>query len=345
MRVDSSRICCSTGCGRKFSLPSSPDCNVSRSENGIETRALISSRSRRATPAHRQNLLRDRRMADQSNLNRNAAVPDKGRPGDADIAIVGMSCKLPGGIETPDQLWHVLATNQDVIGSFPRTRRDWPAGADYPGIDRGGFVDDADAFDAAFFRISPAEARITDPQQRMLLELAWACLEDAGIVAAGLKGSNTGVFVGASNCDYSRLVQDAGLEVEAYHGVGSSLAVLANRVSYFFGLSGPSLVIDTACSSSLVALHSAIQSLRSGECSSALVAGVNLICHPDLSIAYHKAGMLAPDGRCKVFDAKADGYVRSEGAVMLLLKPLSAALAERDRIHAVIRGSAINHGG
>jgi acyl transferase domain-containing protein/enoyl-CoA hydratase/carnithine racemase/acyl carrier protein/SAM-dependent methyltransferase len=283
-------------------------------------------------------------MADQSNLNRNAAVPDKGRRGDADTAIVGMSCKLPGGIETPNQLWHVLATNQDVIGSFPRTRRDWPAGADYPGIDRGGFVHDADAFDAAFFRISPAEARIIDPQQRMLLELAWACLEDAGIVAAGLKGSNTGVFVGASNCDYSRLVQDAGLEVEAHHGVGSSLAVLANRVSYFFGLSGPSLVIDTACSSSLVALHSAIQSLRSGECSSALVAGVNLICHPDLSIAYHKAGMLAPDGRCKVFDAKADGYVRSEGAVAFLLRPLRTAIAEDDQIHAVIRGSAINHG-
>src|SRR6185436_146502 len=240
-----------------------------------------------------------------------------------DIAIIGMACKLPGGIETPDQLWRVLVSNETVIGSFPRARRAWPSEADHPGIDRGGFVDDVDAFDAAFFRMSPAEAQITDPQQRMLLELVWTCLEDAGILPEALKGSNSGVFVGASNCDYSRLIQEAGVEIEAHHGVGSSLAILANRVSYFFDLSGPSLVVDTACSSSLVALHSAVQSLRSGECAAALVGGVNLICHPDLSIAYHKAGMLTPDGRCKVFDAKADGYVRSEGAVMFLLKPLS----------------------
>src|SRR5215813_8448472 len=272
-------------------------------------------------------------------------APDKERAATSDIAIVGMSCKLPGGIETPDQLWQALASNECVIGSFPRTRRSWPGGDDYPGIDQGGFVNDVDAFDAPFFRISAAEAQITDPQQRMLLELAWACLEDAGILPAALRGSNTGVFVGASNCDYSRLIQEAGSEIEAHHGVGSSLAILANRLSYFLDLSGPSLVVDTACSSSLVALHSAVQSLRSGECAAALVGGVNLICHPDLSIAYHKAGMLAPDGRCKVFDAKADGYVRSEGAVMLLLKPLSAAIAEGDQIHAVIRGSATNHGG
>jgi acyl transferase domain-containing protein/enoyl-CoA hydratase/carnithine racemase/acyl carrier protein len=262
-----------------------------------------------------------------------------------DIAVVGMSCKLPGGIETPDDLWRVLAANECVIGSFPKSRRDWPSASDYPGIDRGGFVDDGDAFDAAFFRISPAEAQVTDPQQRMLLQLAWTCLEDAGVLPAALKGTNTGVFVGASNCDYSRLVQDAGLEIEAYNGVGSSLAILANRISYFYDLSGPSLVVDTACSSSLVALHSAVRSLRSGECDAALVGGVNFICHSDLSIAYHKAGMLAPDGRCKVFDATADGYVRSEGAVVLMLKPLRAAIADGNRIHAVVRGSATNHGG
>src|SRR6266511_3389281 len=272
-------------------------------------------------------------------------APDKERAATSDIAIVGMSCKLPGGIETPDQLWQALASNECVTGSFPRTRRSWPGGDEYPGLDQGGFVKDVDAFDAAFFRVSAVEAQITDPQQRMLLELAWACLEDAGILPAALRGSKTGVFVGASNCDYSRLIQEAGLEIAAHHGIGSSLAILANRLSYFLDLSGPSLVVDTACSSSLVALHSAVQSLRSGECAAALVGGVNLICHPDLPIAYHKAGMLAPDGRCKVFDAKADGYVRSEGAVMLLLKPLGAAIAERDQIHAVIRGSAINHGG
>ncbi|HKO55117.1 MAG TPA: SDR family NAD(P)-dependent oxidoreductase, partial [Thermoanaerobaculia bacterium] len=274
-----------------------------------------------------------------------AVREDRDRVAAGDIAIVGLACKLPGGIETPDDLWRVLAGGECVIGSFPAERRGWPSAADYPGIDQGGFVADADAFDAAFFRISPAEAQVTDPQQRMLMQLAWSCLEDAGILPAALKGSNTGVFVGASNCDYSRLVQEAGVEVEAYNGVGSSLAILANRVSYFFDLSGPSLVVDTACSSSLVALHAAVQSLRSGECAAALAGGVNFICHPDLSVAYHKAGMLAPDGRCKVFDASADGYVRSEGAVVLLLKPLRAAVAEGNRIHAVIRGSATNHGG
>ena len=261
------------------------------------------------------------------------------------IAIVGMSCKLPGGIESPDQFWRVLASGECMVGKYQTFRGAWPSGQERPGIDLGGFVEDAGAFDASFFRISPAEALITDPQQRMLLELAWGCVEDAGIVPAELKGSNTGVFIGASNCDYSRLVQESGYEVEAHHGVGTSLAVLANRISYFHDLSGPSLLIDTACSSSLVAMHAAIHSLRKGECAAAFVGGVNLICHPDLSIAYHKAGMLSADGRCKVFDAGANGYVRSEGAVMLLLKPLHAAIADDDQIHAVVRGSAINHGG
>ncbi|HEX8619255.1 MAG TPA: polyketide synthase, partial [Thermoanaerobaculia bacterium] len=273
-----------------------------------------------------------------------AETAQSAEAGRNDIAIVGMACRLPGGIETPEQLWQVLAAGESVVGTFPASRREWPSADEFPGIDRGGFVADGDAFDAAFFRMSPAEARLTDPQQRMLLELSFACLEDAGILPAALKGTNAGVFVGASTCDYSRLVQEAGVEVEPHHGVGSSLAVIANRVSYFFDLSGPSLVVDTACSSSLVALHSAVQSLRAGECSAALVGGVNLICHPDLSIAYHKAGMLSPDGRCKVFDASANGYVRSEGAVVLLLKPLRAAIADANHIHAVIRGSAINHG-
>ena len=260
-----------------------------------------------------------------------------------DIAIVGMSCKLPGGIETPGQLWQVLVEQKCVVGPFPTARCKWPS--DNPGIVQGGFMKDVDAFDAPFFRISPAEALRMDPQQRILLELAWSCLEDAGIVPANLKGTNTGVFIAASNCDYSRLIQEAGLEVQAHQGIASSLAVLANRLSYFFDLCGPSLAIDTACSASLVALHEAIQSLRSGECPTALVGGINVICHPDLSLAYYRAGMLAHDGKCKVFDAKANGYVRAEGAVMLLLKPLNAAVASGDQIHAVIKGTAINHGG
>ncbi|MBN8213866.1 MAG: polyketide synthase dehydratase domain-containing protein, partial [Xanthomonadales bacterium] len=264
---------------------------------------------------------------------------------DTDIAIVGLSCRLPGGIETPADLWNVLAEGACVIDAYPDTRGRWPSPREWPAIDQGGFVRGLEAFDAAFFRISPLEAQMMDPQQRMIMELAWSCFEDANVRPSDVAGSDVGVFVGASNSDYSRLMQDAGTEVEAHLGVASSLAVIANRVSYFFDLSGPSLLVDTACSSSLVALHTAMQSLHRNECSAALVAGVNVICHPDLSLAYHKAGMLAADGRCKVFDSRADGYVRAEGAVVLLIKPLRRAIAEGDRIHAVVKGSAINHGG
>ncbi|WP_129645080.1 SDR family NAD(P)-dependent oxidoreductase [Peristeroidobacter agariperforans] len=281
----------------------------------------------------------DAKAAPEKQASRPASKQSKG------IAIVGMSCRLPGGIETPDDLWEVLAAAECMIGSYPKRRGNWPSAAKYPGIDQGGYLADGDAFDASFFRVSPTEAQITDPQQRILLELAWSCLEDAGVLPAHLRGTRTGVFVGASNCDYSRLIQTAGVETEAHHATGSSLAIIANRLSYFLDLSGPSMLIDTACSSSLVALHAAVQSLHAGECDSALVGGVNFICHPDLSVAYHKAGMLARDGRCKVFDARANGYVRAEGGVMLLLKPLSEAIRAHDNIHAVIRGSAVNHGG
>ncbi|KAF1007425.1 MAG: Polyketide synthase PksL [Luteibacter sp.] len=264
---------------------------------------------------------------------------------DGDIAIVGIACRLPGGIESPADLWRLLDSGADAIGPYPLSRGRWLSADGYPGIDRGGFVTDLESFDPAFFRISPAEARLMDPQQRLVLELAWQSVEDAGIVPASLAGRDVGVFVGASNSDYSRLMQECGEDVQAHLGVASSLAVIANRVSYFFDFVGPSLLLDTACSSSLVALHTAVQSLRRGECSSALVAGVNVICHPDLSLAYHKAGMLSPDGLCKVFDAQADGYVRAEGAVAFYLKPLAAAIAEGDPVQGIIRGTAINHGG
>ncbi|KAG9546136.1 hypothetical protein KCV01_g24386, partial [Aureobasidium melanogenum] len=220
---------------------------------------------------------------------------------EGDIAIVGVACRLPGGIESPDDLWRLLESSGHAIGSYPSSRGRWISAERYPGIDRGGFVADLESFDPAFFRISPAEARLMDPQQRLVLELAWQSIEDAGVVPTSLAGQDVGVFVGASNSDYSRLLQECGEDVQAHLGVASSLAVIANRVSYYFDLVGPSLLVDTACSSSLVALHTAVQSLRRGECSSALVAGVNAICHPDLSLAYHKAGMLSPDGLCKVF--------------------------------------------
>ncbi|MCP5004756.1 MAG: type I polyketide synthase, partial [Planctomycetes bacterium] len=265
-----------------------------------------------------------------------------------DIAIVGISSKLPEGIETPGELWELLKSGGSAIGKMPPGRFEWPESINSQtcaGIDRGGFMRDAGSFDAAFFRISPKEAEMMDPQQRILLELSWSCLEDAGIVPGNVEGTCTGVFIGASGSDYSKLQQDSGVEVEAHHGTGSSLAVLANRISYFFDLSGPSLLIDTACSSSLVAVHTAVQSLRRVECSMALVGGVNLICHPSNSMAYYKAGMLSPDGVCKVFDKSANGYARAEGAVMLVLKPVQRAIEERDFIYAVIKGSSLNHGG
>lgn len=259
-----------------------------------------------------------------------------------DIAIIGLACRLPNGITELDGFWRVLDAQRDVITEYPETRGRWPRGG---GIERGGFLIDGECFDAPFFRMSPSEAEVTDPQQRLLLEASWACFEDACVLPAALQGTNTGVFVGASNTDYAHLLQDSGAEVEAHSAVGNSLAVLANRVSYFYDFHGPSLLIDTACSASLVALHVALQSLRAGECGLALVGGVNFICNPSLSYAYQKAGMLSPDGKCKVFDDAADGYVRSEGAVVLLLKPLRDAIADDNRIHAILKGSAVNHGG
>nr|QEO74705.1 phosphopantetheine-binding domain-containing pro [uncultured bacterium] len=263
-----------------------------------------------------------------------------------DVAIVGMACRLPGGIHTPDDLWTCLEAGRSVIGSLPAGRFTWPDGIDptarHRGIDRGGFLDDVAAFDAPFFRISPAEAETMDPQQRILLELCWHAMEHAG---CSLAGSRTGVFIGASGSDYARLLDQSGTPTAAHSGTGNAMAVLANRLSYFYDLRGPSLLLDTACSSSLVAVHEAVRAIASGECAQALVGGINLILHPATSVAYYKAGMLSRDGLCRSFDQTANGYVRSEGAVVLLLKPLQAALADHDRVHAVIKGTACNHGG
>jgi len=279
-----------------------------------------------------------------------ASVTQSGRQDrSGPIAIIGMACRLPGDVNSPEALWDALKAGLDLIGELPPGRWQWPAGIDpqqqHQGIDCGGFLDRIDIFDAPFFRISPKEAEAMDPQQRLLLELAWQTIEHACYAPARLANSNTGVFIGASGSDYSRLWGQANLPVDAHCSTGASMAVLANRISYFFDLHGPSLLIDTACSSSLVAVHQAVESLQSGESSQALVGGINILCHPANSIAYYKAGMLAKDGRCKAFDQQADGYVRSEGVVMLLLKPLAAALADGDQIHALIKGSACNHGG
>ena len=265
------------------------------------------------------------------------------------IAITGIACRLPGGIVNKEQLWNLLASGKDAIRKMPSKRWNWPEYIDpdnaHKGIDCGGFLDDIASFDAAFFRMSPKEAELTDPQQRILLELSWECLEDAGYPASVLFGSKTGVFIGASGSDYNKLLDRHLEEIEAYYSTGTSMAVLPNRISYFYNLHGPSIQIDTACSSSLVAIYEAVRSLQAGECGLAFVGGINIMCYPSNSIAFYQAGMLAKDGRCKTFDKEANGYVRGEGTVMLLLKPLEQALMDKDTIYAVIKGTAINHGG
>lgn len=268
------------------------------------------------------------------------------------IAVVGMGCRLPGGVYDEASLWQVLANGVDTIGEIPAERWDaralYDADPDRPGTmwtRAGGFLDDVAGFDAAFFGISPREAASMDPQQRLVLEVAWHALEDAAIAPDSLAGSKTGVFVGVGNGDYGRLLFGAPEHIDAYAGSGGSLSVVAGRLAYVLGLQGPALAVDTACSASLVAVHLACQSLRSGECDLALVAGVNLILTPDAHIAFTKARMMAPDGRCKTFDASADGYGRGEGAVVLVLRRRRDARAAGERQLALIRGSAVNQDG
>lgn len=269
------------------------------------------------------------------------------------VAIIGMGCRFPGGANSPDEFWRVLREGVDAVTRFPADRGDAAAVLDTdpeaPGkaycVD-GGFLDQVDSFDASLFGISPTEAVAMDPQQRIALEVAWEALEGAGIAPDSLAGSATGVFIGASTSDYVRLRQQTAAlaDVDPYQLMGEP-AFLAGRLSYHFGLRGPSQVVDTACSSSLTAAHLATQSLRRGECDLALAGGVNLMLTPYGFVLVSKAGALAPDGRCKAFDATADGYGRGEGCGVVVLKRLSDALADGDRVAAVIHGSAVNHDG
>ncbi|MES2347144.1 MAG: SDR family NAD(P)-dependent oxidoreductase, partial [Pseudomonadota bacterium] len=272
-----------------------------------------------------------------------AAGPGADQAQDQDIAIVGLACRLPGG--GPDGFWQLLRDGVDGVRDVPANRWWWPS-ADQTArrFQVAGYVDDIDCFDAGLFRIAPAEAERIDPQQRLLLELSWELFEDAGYDPASLRASATGVWIGACHFDYRDLAAH-GDGVSAYTATGTYGSILPNRLSYFYDLKGPSLLIDTACSSSLVALHDAVQSLRRGECSLAIAGGVNLICTPNNTLAFARAGMLSPSGRCHTFDGAADGYIRGEGAGLVLLKPLAQALADGDRIHGVIAGSAVNHGG
>ncbi len=270
------------------------------------------------------------------------------------IAIVGMGCRFPGGVVDGETFWNLLREGRDAISLVPPERWDVEAyydpDPDAPGkmvTHWGGFLDQVDKFDAGFFEIAPREAAGMDPQQRLALEVAWEALENAGIAPAGLQGSKTGVFLGIASGDYSHLSLATGDPelLDAHYASGVAHSIAAGRISYLLGLEGPSISLDTACSSSLVAVHLASQSLRAGDCSLALAGGVNVMLAPETTALLSRVRMLAPDGRCKAFDASADGFVRGEGCGFVALKTLSQAQIDGDRILAVIRGSAVNQDG
>ncbi len=269
------------------------------------------------------------------------------------IAVIGMACRFPGKADNPQSFWALLHTGGDAISVIPPDRWDvnayYDPDADAPGkiaTRWGGFLDHVDLFDPDFFGIAPREAVSMDPQQRLVLEVGWEALEDAGYASDNLHGSRTGVFIGICNSDYSQMNMNQGKEkIDVYMASGSAASVASGRLSYLLGLQGPSISVDTACSSSLLAVHLACQSLKSGESRMALAGGVNVILLPEITITLSRGHMMASDGRCKTFDAAADGFVRSEGCGLVVLKRLSDAIADRDRVLAVIQGSAANQDG
>ena len=271
------------------------------------------------------------------------------------IAMIGIACRFPGGADTPNKFWDLLTEGVDAIVQAPPSR--WEA---YDFLDKdlkapgkmytaqGGFLkEDIEQFDAQFFGISPNEARAMDPQHRLLLEVSWEALENAFQVPEQLKFSRTGVYVGISGDDYALNHRHSARPetIDAYSITGSTFSTAAGRISYLFGLQGPCMALDTACSSSLVAIHQAVKSLQNRESNLALAGAVNLILHPYMHIGFSKLQAISPDGRCKTFDASANGYVRGEGCAMIVLKRLEDAERDGDRILGIIKGTAINQDG
>lgn len=286
-----------------------------------------------------------RLRADVSALRRQRHMP---------IAVIGMSCRFPGGATTPDAFWQLLKQGSSGIGEIDDGRWDMDDLYDADPLAPGklysrhaGLLQDIEKFDAELFGISPMELQSMDPQHRVFLEAAWSCIEHAGIAPAQLAGLAVGVYVGIGTQDFSQLSSRFCSQqgISPYNGTGVSFSAIGGRLAYLLDLRGPAVPVDTACSSSLVALHLAVQGLRRGECDAALVGGVMLMLNPATSILFCKAQMLSPDGRCKTFDASADGYVRGEGCGVVMLKRLDDALRDNDNILALIRGSAVNQDG
>ena len=267
------------------------------------------------------------------------------------VAIIGMSCRFPDA-DSPAALWKNLAAGRNSVREVPFDRWDIealydpdPLAPHKTNLRCGGFLSSLDVFDSMFFNISPDEARVMDPQHRLILEEAWKAVKDAGYPSSALSGKRCGVFIGAAHGDFERRLDPLGLANGNYASIGNSCAILPARLAYFFNLKGPCFAIDTGCSSSFVALHQACQSLLLGESELAIAAGSNVLNTSDRFVFFSKAGMASPSGRCWAFDQRADGFVPGEGVAVVVVKKLTAAIRDGDRIHAVIKATAINQDG